>query len=59
MTDGNAAVEIGLVCFGQVAEMTGQSTVLLVCSDTAQSPPGANRLIFLPDTYGECLPIWD
>jgi xylulokinase len=35
MTDGTAAaVEVGLVRPGQAAEMTGQSTVLLVCSDT-------------------------
>lgn len=121
MTDGTAAaVEVGLVHPGQAAEMTGQSTVLLVCSDTpyrgrdlfplghaipglhlvvgamvatggalrwfrdhlgesevatatqtgvdpfdllsqkaAQSPPGANRLIFLPYMYGERSPIWD
>ena len=121
MTDGTAAaVEVGLVRPGQAAEMTGQSTVLLVCSDTpyrgrnlfplghavpglhlvvgamvatggalrwfrdqlgesevataakmgvdpfellsekaAQSPPGANRLIFLPYMYGERSPIWD
>lgn len=121
MTDGTAAaIEVGLVRPGQAAEMTGQSTVLLVCSDTpyrgrdlfplghavpglhlvvgamvatggalrwfrdhlgesevaaaaqagvdpfellsqkaAQSPPGANRLIFLPYMYGERSPIWD
>lgn len=121
MTDGTAAsIEVGLVRPGDAAEMTGQSTVLLVCSDTpyrgkvlfplghpiaglylvvgamvatggalrwfrdhlgeseiaaaaqagvdpfellsekaAQSPPGANRLIFLPYMYGERSPIWD
>lgn len=121
MTDGTAAaIEVGLVHPGQAAEMTGQSTVLLVCSDTpyrgrdlfplghaipglhlvvgamvatggalrwfrdhlgeseiaaaqqsgvdpfellsqqaAQSPSGANRLIFLPYMYGERSPIWD
>jgi xylulokinase len=35
MTDGTAAsIEVGLVRPGDAAEMTGQSTVLLVCSDT-------------------------
>ncbi|MFZ1768824.1 MAG: FGGY-family carbohydrate kinase [Caldilinea sp.] len=35
MTDGTAAsIEVGLVRPGEAAEMTGQSTVLLVCSDT-------------------------
>lgn len=35
MTDGTAAsIEVGLVRPGAAAEMTGQSTVLLVCSDT-------------------------
>jgi xylulokinase len=121
MTDGTAAaVEVGLTRPGDAAEMTGQSTVLLICSDApyrgtaliplghaipglhlvvgamsatggalrwfrdqlgehevaeaqrqgvdpfellsakaAQSPPGANRLIFLPYMYGERSPIWD
>jgi xylulokinase len=121
MTDGTAAaVEAGLVQVGDAVEMTGQSTVLLVCSDqpylgseliplghavpgrhlvvgalvasggalrwfrdqlgeveqqqaaqsggdafdllsqlAAQSPPGANRLLFLPYLYGERSPIWD
>lgn len=121
MTDGTAAgIEAGLVRPGDAAEMTGQSTVLLICSDrpyqgdsliplghpspglhlvvgalvasggalrwfrdqlgeverqtaarqgvdpfdllgaeAAQSPPGANRLIFLPYMYGERSPIWD
>ncbi len=121
MTDGTAAgIEVGLVRPGDAAEMTGQSTVLLICSDrpylgkdliplghptpglhlvvgalvasggalrwfrdqlgetermeaerrgvdpfdllgaaAAQSPPGANRLIFLPYMYGERSPIWD
>ncbi|MCS6826601.1 MAG: FGGY-family carbohydrate kinase [Caldilinea sp.] len=121
MTDGTAAaVEVGLMKPGDAAEMTGQSTVLLICSDAAyqgkaliplghpvpglhlvvgamsatggalrwfrdqlgecevaeaqrlgidpfellsaraaQSPPGANRVIFLPYMYGERSPIWD
>lgn len=121
MTDGAAAgVEAGLAEPGDAAEMTGQSTVLLICSDqpylgrdliplgypisgrylvagalvasggalrwfrdqlgeveqqiasqqgidvydvlserAAVSPPGANRLIFLPYLYGERSPIWD
>jgi xylulokinase len=121
MTDGTAAaVEAGLVNAGDAVEMTGQSTVLLICSNqpylgneliplghavpgkylvvgalvasggalrwfrdqlgeverqeaarlgvdpfdllshmAAQSPPGANRLIFLPYLYGERSPIWD
>lgn len=121
MTDGTAAsVEAGLVEPGDAAEMTGQSTVLLICSDqpylgreliplghpqpgrflvvgalvasggalrwfrdqlgeserqeaarsgvdayellsraAATSPPGANRLIFLPYMFGERSPIWD
>jgi xylulokinase len=121
MTDGTAAsIEVGLVRPGDAAEMTGQSTVLLICSDTPyrgkvlfplghpiaglhlvvgamvatggalrwfrdhlgesevveaqrlgvdpfellsqkaeQSPPGANRVIFLPYMYGERSPIWD
>jgi xylulokinase len=121
MTDGTAAaVEAGLVQVGDAVEMTGQSTVLLICSDqaylgneliplghavpgrhlvvgalvssggslrwfrdqlgeterlaaeqqeidafdllsqlAAQSPPGANRLLFLPYLYGERSPIWD
>jgi xylulokinase len=121
MTDGTAAsVEAGLVQPGDAAEMTGQSTVLLICSDqpylgrdliplghpqpgqflvvgalvasggalrwfrdelgehertlaaqtngdayellsqaAATSPPGAQRLIFLPYMFGERSPIWD
>lgn len=121
MTDGTAAaVEAGLVNAGDAVEMTGQSTVLLICSDRSylgneliplghavpgkhlvvgalvasggalrwfrdqlgeverheaerlgidpferlsqlatQSPPGANRLLFLPYLYGERSPIWD
>lgn len=121
MADGPAAaLEVGLVSPGDGAEMTGQSTVLLVCSDrpylgqelipvghpvpglhfvvgamvatggalrwvrdqlgeverqeaarrgvdpfelltqeAQDSPPGANRLIFLPYMYGERSPIWD
>jgi xylulokinase len=121
MTDGTAAaVEAGLVEVGDAVEMTGQSTVLLICSDrpylgneliplghavpgkylvvgalvasggalrwfrdqlgeverheaeqlgidpfeqlsrlAGQSPPGANRLLFLPYLYGERSPIWD
>jgi xylulokinase len=121
MTDGTAAgLEAGLVRVGDAVEMTGQSTVLLICSDrpylgdaliplghaipgrhlvvgalvasggalrwfrdqlgeverqeaarlgvdpfellsqaATQSPPGANRLIFLPYMYGERSPIWD
>ena len=121
MTDGTAAsIEVGMVRPGDAAEMTGQSTVLLICSDSpyhgrdlfplghpiaglhlvvgamvatggalrwfrdqlgesevaeaqrlgadpfdllgrraAQSPPGANHLIFLPYMYGERSPIWD
>jgi xylulokinase len=119
--DGTAAaVEGGLLCDGDAVEMTGQSTVLLICSgqpylgrelfslvhgvpgkylavgastaaggslrwwrDTladverarglelgcdpfqlldelaAGSPPGANRLVFLPYMFGERSPIWD
>lgn len=121
MTDGTAAgIEAGLVRLGDAVEMTGQSTVLLICSDrpyqgkdlfalghpvpglhlvvgamvasggalrwfrdqlgatereeaarlgvdpfellsqtAANSPPGANRLVFLPYMYGERSPIWD
>jgi xylulokinase len=121
MTDGTAAgLEAGLVRPGDAVEMTGQSTVLLICSDqpylgreliplghaapgqflivgaqvasggalrwfrdqlgeperseaarlhvdafdllaqqAAASPPGANRLVFLPYMYGERSPIWD
>lgn len=114
MTDGTAAgLEAGLVKVGDAAEMTGQSTVLMICSDRPylgkdliplghavpgrylvigalrwfrdqlgeperleaarldidpfellsnladQSPPGANRLLFLPYMYGERSPIWD
>ncbi|MCX6047979.1 MAG: FGGY-family carbohydrate kinase [Chloroflexi bacterium] len=121
LVDGAAAgLEAGLVEIGDAAEMTGQSTVLMICSDqpylgkaliplghaipgrhlvigalvasggalrwfrdqlgeperleaarlglnafdllgqiAAQSPPGANRLIFLPYMYGERSPIWD
>lgn len=121
MTDGTAAgLEAGLLEVGDAVEMTGQSTVLLVCSDrpylgkdliplghavpgrylvvgalvasggslrwfrdqlgeteqlaaarlgidafellskaAAHSPPGANRLLFLPYMYGERSPIWD
>ncbi len=43
MTDGTAAsIEVGLVRPGDAAEMTGQSTVLLICSDT----PYRGRLLF-------------
>ncbi len=121
MSDGTAAgIEAGLVEPGDAVEMTGQSTVLLICSDqpylgrdliplghpepgrflvagalvagggavrwfrdqlgepernraaeqgvdpydllmasVETSPPGANRLIFLPYMYGERSPIWD
>ncbi|MEZ4678140.1 MAG: FGGY family carbohydrate kinase [Caldilineaceae bacterium] len=121
MTDGTAAgIEAGLVHTGDAVEMTGQSTVLLICNDqpylgrdliplghaipgkhlvvgalvasggalrwfrdqlgeperaaaasqnrdpfdllceaAAQSPAGANRLVFLPYMYGERSPIWD
>jgi xylulokinase len=121
MTDGTAAsLEAGLVRVGDAVEMTGQSTVLLICNDqpylgdeliplghaipgrhlvvgalvasggalrwfrdqlgeperaeaarrgvdpfevliegAAASPPGANRLIFLPYLFGERSPIWD
>lgn len=121
MTDGTAAsLEAGLVAAGDAVEMTGQSTVLLICNDqpylgdeliplghaipgrhlvvgalvasggalrwfrdqlgeterieaaqrgvdpfemlteaAASSPPGANRLIFLPYLFGERSPIWD
>lgn len=121
MTDGTAAgIEAGLVHSGDAVEMTGQSTVLLICNDepylgrdlislghaipgkhlvvgalvasggalrwfrdqlakreldraaaeqadpfdllseeARQSPPGANRLVFLPYMYGERSPIWD
>jgi xylulokinase len=121
MTDGTAAaVEAGLLQPGDAVEMTGQSSVLLICSDQpylgtqlislghavagrhlvvgamvasggalrwfrdelgqverdagkrlgidpfelltleAQgSPPGANRLVFLPYLFGERSPIWD
>ena len=121
MTDGTAAsLEAGLVRAGDAVEMTGQSTVLLICNDApylgeeliplghaipgrhlvvgalvasggalrwfrdqlgdtekaeallrgvdafeqltelaASSPPGANRLVFLPYLFGERSPIWD
>lgn len=121
MTDGTAAgIEAGLVRTGDAVEMTGQSTVLLICNDSpylgrdlialghaipgkhlvvgalvasggalrwfrdqlakrelerataeavdpfdllaeeaGHSPPGANRLVFLPYMYGERSPIWD
>lgn len=121
MTDGTAAaIAAGLVDVGDAVEMTGQSTVLLICNDApylgdeliplghavpgrtlvvgalvasggslrwfrdqlgeperaeaarrwvdpfdllgelaAQSPPGANRLVFLPYMFGERSPIWD
>lgn len=43
MTDGTAAsIEVGLVRPGDAAEMTGQSTVLLICSDR----PYRGRLLF-------------
>ena len=43
MTDGTAAsIEVGLVRPGAAAEMTGQSTVLLICSDT----PYRGNLLF-------------
>ena len=119
--DGTAAaVEGGLLADGDAVEMTGQSTVVLVCSSrpylgrdlislvhgvpgkylavgassagggslrwwrdaladaereqgkqagcdpfqlldelAAGSPPGANRLVFLPYMFGERSPIWD
>ncbi len=119
--DGTAAaVEGGLLADGDAVEMTGQSTVVLVCSSrpylgrdlislvhgvpgkylavgassagggslrwwrdaladaerergkqagrdpfqlldelAAASPPGANRLVFLPYMFGERSPIWD
>jgi xylulokinase len=119
--DGTAAaVEGGLLEDGDATEMTGQSTVVLICSSrpylgrdlislvhgvpgkylavggstaaggslrwwrdqladaersqaeregrdpfqlldelAAGSPPGANRLVFLPYLYGERSPIWD
>jgi xylulokinase len=119
--DGTAAaVEGGLLEDGDATEMTGQSTVILICSSrpylgrdlislvhgapgkylavggstaaggslrwwrdqladaeraqaaregrdafavldelAAGSPPGANRLVFLPYLYGERSPIWD
>ena len=121
MCDGTAAaVEAGLLADGDAVEMTGHSTVLLVCSAVpylgrellplvhgipgrylavgalvasgaalrwfrdelgeserreaaiqgidpfellsraaASSPPGANRLVFLPYLFGERSPIWD
>jgi xylulokinase len=121
MVDATAAgIEAGLLEPGQAAEVTGQSTVLLLCSDrpytardlipvghpvagrylvlgalvatggalrwfrdqlgeaerkeaarlgidpfellgraAKQSPPGANRVIFLPYMFGERSPIWD
>jgi xylulokinase len=121
LVDGAAAgLEAGLVKVGDAVEMTGQSTVLMICSDrpylgkdliplghampgqylvvgaqvasggalrwfrdqlgeperleaarlgidpfellskaAEQSPPGANRLLFLPYLYGERSPIWD
>lgn len=121
MVDGTAAAAAaGLVEVGDAVEMTGQSTVLLICNDApylgdeliplghalpgrylvvgalvasggalrwfrdqlggperaeaarrgidpfdllgelaAQSPPGANRLLFLPYLFGERSPIWD
>jgi xylulokinase len=119
--DGTAAgLEAGLVNSGDAVEMTGQSTVLLICSnqpylgkeliplvhavsgkylvvgasvasggalrwfrdqlsdtecraaeilsldpfdllslEASNSPPGANRLLFLPYMFGERSPIWD
>lgn len=115
-----AAVEGGVLEDGDATEMTGQSTVILICADkpylgrelislvnaapgkylavggsaagggslrwwrdtladteqaralregrdpfqvldevAAGSPPGANRLVFLPYLYGERSPIWD
>ena len=43
MADGTAAsIEVGLVRAGSAAEMTGQSTVLLICSDT----PYRGNLLF-------------
>ena len=121
LVDGAAAgLEAGLVQIGDAVEMTGRSTVLMICSDrpyagkdliplghavpgrhlvigalvasggalrwfrdqlgeperlaatqlgvdpfellsqaAEQSPPGANRLLFLPYMYGERSPIWD
>lgn len=121
MVDGTAAsLEAGVVNAGDAVEMTGQTTVLLICSDrpylddalfplghaipdrylvvgaqvasggslrwfrdqlgeperqeadrrgldafdvlgerAAESPPGSNRLVFLPYMYGERSPIWD
>lgn len=121
MNDGTAAaIEAGVIEPGDAVEMTGQSTVLLICSDqpyladqliplghpipgrhlvvgalsvsggalrwvrdqigepersealrrgldpfelltetAAASPPGANRLVFLPYMFGERSPIWD
>ncbi len=121
MVDGTAAaLEAGVVQPGDAVEMTGQTTVLLVCSDrpylddalfplghalpdrrlvvgaqvasggslrwfrdqlgeperrqaeargvdpfellselASTSPPGANRIVFLPYMFGERSPIWD
>lgn len=121
MVDGTAAaLEAGVIQPGDGVEMTGHSSVLLICSDApypgrdlyplghalpgrhlvvgalvtsggalrwfrdnlaqaekesaiaqgvdpfdmltrvaASSPPGANRLLFLPYLYGERSPIWD
>jgi xylulokinase len=41
------------------AEQSGTDAFDLLARRAAASPPGANRLLFLPYMYGERSPIWD
>lgn len=41
------------------AEQEGVDAFDLLTALAAESPPGANRLVFLPYLYGERSPIWD
>lgn len=43
----------------RAAAATGRDPFDLLTELAAASPPGANRLIFLPYLYGERSPIWD
>ncbi|QGP93690.1 Xylulose kinase [Neomoorella glycerini] len=42
-----------------VAEASGQDAYDILCSEAAQSRPGAGGVIFLPYLSGERSPIWD
>jgi xylulokinase len=43
----------------EAAARLGVDPFDLLSEAAAQSPPGANRLVFLPYMYGERSPIWD